>query len=295
MRPISSPPARRQRRPQVAAGDRQHAVGQRGQARDQVAIDVAPHDQAGAKQAEQHHPDHDARTPPLRRERLLVGGADILLGGADQAVQGIADLARQDDVLGEQALRLADDRQLLLARSEDALGPVREAAELLDAFEQARPELGIELVGQRFQRGERAAQRKREQRQVGRGLGARSFQQGVVDRRQLDLGLLLRHERRHLVGQVAGGGTPGLLVDAGIADRAPILGQLGIHDQHAGRDQPLRGDVGAGQPAQQLVLALGHLEPTGDQAVERREIALQALDRGRDRGERVGARWRRCP
>ena len=107
------------------------------------------------------------------RERFLVGGADVLVDGADQPVERVADLARQADVLREQALRLADDRQLLLARREDAVRPVHEAAELLDPLEQARPQLGVELAGERLERGERAAQRKREQRQIGGRLGRR--------------------------------------------------------------------------------------------------------------------------
>ena len=93
------------------------------------------------------------------------------LAVADQPVEGIADLARQDDVLREQALRLGDDGELLLAHREDAVRSVHEAAKLLDPLEQARPELGVELARQRFERGQRAAQRKGEQRQVGGALG----------------------------------------------------------------------------------------------------------------------------
>ena len=77
-----------------------------------------------------------------------------------------------------------------------------------------------------------------------------------------------------------------VLVQAGIAARAPILGELGIHDQHARRHEALRGDVGARELAQQLLLALGDLEPARHQGVERGEIALQAVDRRLDRAER---------
>jgi hypothetical protein len=49
----------------------------------------------------------------------------------------------------------------------------------------------------------------------------------------------------------------------------------------------VRRDVGARQLAHQLLLALGDLEPARHQSVEGGEIALQAVDRGLDRGERT--------
>ena len=102
-------PGGRQRRAQIAAGDRQHAVAQRTQARDQVAIDVAPYDQARAEQAQQHHADQHGRAEPLRAKRFPVGGVDVLVDGADQPIERVADLARQADILRKQPLRLADD------------------------------------------------------------------------------------------------------------------------------------------------------------------------------------------
>ena len=87
-----------------------------------VAIDVPPHDQAELTQAEQHHADQHRRAERCAPS-FPVGGADILVDGADQPVQRVADLARQADVLREQALRLADDAQLLVARRDDAVRP----------------------------------------------------------------------------------------------------------------------------------------------------------------------------
>jgi hypothetical protein len=49
----------------------------------------------------------------------------------------------------------------------------------------------------------------------------------------------------------------------------------------------LRGDVGAGQLAQQLLLAFGHIEAARDQRIQRGEIALQAIDRRRHRSQRL--------
>ena len=187
--------------------------------------------------------------------------------------------------------------ELLLARLRGCSRSLGEAAELLDPLEQARPELGIELAGQRFRAwrasgaaGTRAAAGPPGSRRRGR------LEQGVVDRRELDLGLLLRHEGRDLVGELAGGGAGRVRSSsAGIADRAPLLGELGIHDQDAGRDQPLGGDVGAGQPAEQLFLALGR--PRARPATRPSSASrfrCRPVDERLDGGQRVGA-MRRCP
>ena len=75
----------RQRRAEIAAGDREHAVGKRGEPRDQVAPDIEPDDQARAGEAQHHDRDQHARAEALHREGLGAGVGDVALRAARPA------------------------------------------------------------------------------------------------------------------------------------------------------------------------------------------------------------------
>ena len=94
------PASGRQWRAEVAAGDREHAVAERGEPGDQVAPDVQPDDQARAGEAQHDDRDQHARAEPLHRERLELAVA-MSPWRPDQPVHRRRELPRQSRVLAQ--------------------------------------------------------------------------------------------------------------------------------------------------------------------------------------------------
>ena len=127
----------------------------------------------------------------------------------------------------------------------------------------------------RLEHGERAAQRKQDQRQVARRRRVRRLDQRIVDRRDFLLRLLLRDVGGNRLRP--GLPSPPRLVRrrASVGHGRPPLRELGIHHQDAGRHEALACIRRRGQAAQQLLLAGNHVEPGGDEIVELLQVAPQ--------------------
>ena len=77
-----------QRRPEVAAGDGEHAVAQPRQAGEQAAVDIQPDDQNRTQQAEKSRAKHDPGTVALDGRGLATAFGNLTVGRSDEAVHG---------------------------------------------------------------------------------------------------------------------------------------------------------------------------------------------------------------
>ena len=100
-------------------------------------------------------------------------------------------------------LALGKDRELVFARLRNAVSPVDQRLELAHPLAKSRPQLFVDLGGQSVEDGERAAQRKQDQRQVAWRRRVGRFEQRIVDGRDLLLRFLLRDVGRDRLARSA--------------------------------------------------------------------------------------------
>ncbi len=175
-----------------AARDGEHPVAERGQAADDIAADVKPHDQHGGQQAQRDDGDEDAGAQALDRQRVAGRVADIPLGRAGELVDRGGELRRQAGVLGEPPFAFADERELLPASLRDGVRPLDELPQLCHLLQEQRPQLGIEAGRRRLEVAQRAAELEGEDRKAPILVGGRGFGQHVHGGGDLPLGGLRR-------------------------------------------------------------------------------------------------------
>ena len=146
---------------------------------------------------------------------------------------------------------------------------VDQRLELVHALAEPGPQLLVDLGGNRLENGERAAQRKRDQRQIAGRRRVRRLDQRVVDGRNLLLRLLLRDVGGNRLRQVRRRRRASLRRERRVGRGRSPLRELGVHHEDAGRHEALACVRRSRQAAQQLLLARNHVEPGGDEIVER--------------------------
>ena len=143
-----------------------------------------------------------------------------LFAPLDQPVHRRRELPRKSRILAQKALGLGDDRELVLPRLGDAVRTLDQRPEGVDPLDQAR--------AQRPSNSLASAPSVNSERRSGKAssgrstcdLGRRRLEQAVVDRRQLDLRLLLRQVGGDLLAERGGRGLLArVLVEAATASR----------------------------------------------------------------------------
>ena len=158
---------------------------------------------------------------------------------------------------------------------EDAVLAVDQRLELLHPLLEPGPQLLVDLGGNRVESGERAAQRKQDQRQVAWRRRIRRLDQRVVDRRNLLLRLLLGDVGRNRLDQVGRRRCASIWRERRVGRDRPPLRELGIHHQDAGRHKALASSRRRGEAAQELLLAGDYVQPGSDKIVELLQVAPQ--------------------
>ena len=128
----------------------------------------------------------------MRRERLDIRPRNVLFRPAHHARDYIGEPARYLGILCKKPSTLSEQVELAPAGFDDAVRARDETPKLLHPGQQRRPEIGLQVLGEFRQGVQRAFERQRQQRQLGRLLGRRRLQQRAVDAQFLDLGPLKR-------------------------------------------------------------------------------------------------------
>ncbi len=99
-------------------------------------------------------------------------------------------------------------------------------------------------------------QRKEQDPQGFDGLGGRRLDQQVVNSQGIGLGLLQGHDGYELPGQAGHPSGKLAAVQLGFRDHSAQLRKVGLHHQNPRSQEPLRGNVGLGELAQQPAFLL---------------------------------------
>src|SRR6202011_5022549 len=138
-----------------AAGDRRHVAAEPGEARDNVAPDIEPYDQEGARQAQRRDGEKDVASEVLHAPRFGVGAVDIFAREGDELVDRLFQSYRKRLVLGNQTPALGLGRHRPAHRAEEARIPDYRAAQPAERLEQFQRDIRVEIGNESVHRADR--------------------------------------------------------------------------------------------------------------------------------------------
>ena len=137
------------------AGDCRHAAAKPREARDDVAPDIEPDDQEGARQAQRRDGEKDVPSEVLRALRFGVGTIDIIAREGDEPVDGGLQFHRKRLVLGDQPPALGLGSHRPAHRAEDARITDYCATQPAERLEQFQRDIRVEIGNESVHRADR--------------------------------------------------------------------------------------------------------------------------------------------
>ena len=191
-----------QRRSEVAPGDRQHAVAERGKPGNQVSTDIEPHDEQRADEAHDDDADQNVPVESLDRRGLQVRILNRRIRAIDQKADPVGQKPGQSYVDRQELFGLGDDDQFVFSNLRKAARADGQPLQYRDLFFQALFGTGRNRLRHFVKLPDRFFQGKYQNIDPFGGIGGGDLQEVVVDGVDQKRGSLLRDQSDDRIDEI---------------------------------------------------------------------------------------------